>query len=108
MAVRKEIVQATDADVVVKVGTGHYIGASLMAAAANSTLIVYDSVSVAAVANSKIIDVIACTANTSRTLPSSNLLNLLTDWCTSFPAQQLAALYFTNHSRKEIENGFSL
>jgi hypothetical protein len=65
MAVRKEIVQATDADVVVKVGTGHYIGASLMAAAANSTLIVYDSVSVAAVANSKIIDVIACTANTS-------------------------------------------
>ena len=52
------IVQATDADVLVKTGSGFYSGTALLAAAADSTAKVYDSATVAGVANTKLIDVI--------------------------------------------------
>lgn len=54
---RLAIVQSSDADVVVKVGSGHYGGFSFMAAAADATIKVYDCATVAGVADSKLIDV---------------------------------------------------
>jgi hypothetical protein len=58
MAIRsKAIVQASDADVQVKVGTGHYYGCTFLPVA-DGTCKIYDSASVAAVADSKLIAVL--------------------------------------------------
>ena len=56
------IVQATDADVLIKVGTGVYCGATLLGAA-DGTLKIYDAVSVATIANDKLIAVLAVDAD---------------------------------------------
>jgi len=62
MSLRKlSIVQATDADVLVKVGSGIYGGVSLLGAAAG-TFKVYDSSTVAGVSNAKLMDVGGVTA----------------------------------------------
>jgi hypothetical protein len=48
------IIQASDADVLIKVGTGTYYGAALIGAAAG-TLKIYDAASVATIADAKLI-----------------------------------------------------
>jgi len=58
------IVQATDADVVVKVGPGIYGGCVLLCATTTDTMIkVYDCATVAAVAATNMIDVVAADAS---------------------------------------------